>query len=44
MAAVTDYDDLEYAGYPANSVSNSLTIGTMTISTGQAGGKTTGDR
>ncbi len=44
MAAVTDINDLDYAGYPSSSVTDSLTIGTMSILTGDSGGKTTGDR
>ena len=44
MASVTDIDDLDYAGEPQPGVTDSLTIGTMTILTGDSGGKSTGDR
>jgi len=44
MAIVNDWSDLEYDGVPPMSETDSLTIGTMTIETGRAGGKTTGDR
>ena len=41
---ITDIDDFDYDGYPAKTVTNTLTIGTMTIETGQRGGQTNGDR
>ena len=41
---VNNLSDLEYADVPANDTPDSTTIGTMTIETGDSGGKTTGDR
>jgi len=41
---VTDIDDLDVTGYPGKVQTNTLTIGTMTIETGQSGGQTNGDR
>jgi len=44
MAVVSALSDLEYAGVPANTTPDTLIIGSMTIATGDAGGKTHGDR
>jgi hypothetical protein len=42
--AVAQVPPADYAGIPSNSTPPSVSLNNATISTGQAGGKTTGDR